>query len=83
MIWTAFVFGLVGSLHCLGMCGPLVMAIPQSSGIKAIAYHFSRILAYTIMGGVMGLFGKGLNIAGFQQGISVLSGVLIILFGLG
>lgn len=83
MIWTAFVFGLVGSLHCLGMCGPLVMAIPQSSGIKAIAYHFSRILAYSILGAGMGLFGQGLNWAGFQQWVSIFSGVLIILFGLG
>lgn len=83
MIWAAFLMGLFGSLHCLGMCGPLVMALPHSSGYRAIIYHGARILAYGIMGLLIGLFGKGLNLAGFQQGISIFSGILIVLFGLG
>ncbi|MHB1277286.1 MAG: sulfite exporter TauE/SafE family protein [Bacteroidia bacterium] len=83
MIWAAFAMGLFGSFHCLGMCGPLVMALPHSSGYRALIYHGSRIIAYGIMGVLIGLFGKGLNLAGFQQGISVLSGILIVLFGLG
>lgn len=83
MIWTAFVMGLFGSLHCLGMCGPLVMALPHSSGYRALIYHSARILAYGFMGLLIGLFGKGLNLAGFQQGISIFSGILIVLFGLG
>lgn len=83
MILTAFVMGLVGSLHCLGMCGPLVMALPHSSGFRALIYHASRIFAYGLMGLLIGLFGKGLNLAGFQQGISIFSGILILLFGLG
>ncbi|MBI1222066.1 MAG: sulfite exporter TauE/SafE family protein [Bacteroidetes bacterium] len=83
MIWTAFVIGLFGSLHCLGMCGPLVIALPQSSGWKAMLYHSGRILAYAGIGMLIGLFGKGINLAGFQQSISILSGILVILFGMG
>lgn len=83
MIWTAFALGLFGSLHCLGMCGPLVLALPQSSGAKAIAYHLARVLAYALMGVIIGLFGRGLNLAGFQQSVSIASGILVILFGLG
>lgn len=83
MIWSAFAIGLFGSLHCLGMCGPLVMALPQSSGWKAILYHFGRILAYATIGILVGLFGKGINMAGFQQSVSIISGILVILFGLG
>jgi len=83
LIWTAFLTGLFGSLHCLGMCGPLVMALPQSSGSRAILYHLTRILAYAIMGLLIGLFGKGLNLAGFQQSVSIFSGVLVLLFAFG
>jgi len=83
LIWAAFLTGLFGSLHCLGMCGPLVIALPQSSGYKALLYHASRIVAYAIMGLLIGLFGKGLNLAGFQQSVSIGSGVLVLLFAFG
>ncbi len=83
MIWAALLTGLFGSLHCLGMCGPLVMALPQSSGWRAVLYHSGRISAYAGMGIVIGLFGRGLNLAGFQQSVSIVSGILVLLFGLG
>lgn len=83
LIWAAFLTGILGSLHCLGMCGPLVMALPQSSGARAVLYHASRITAYALMGVLIGVFGKGLNLAGFQQSISILSGILVLLFAFG
>ncbi|TNE78471.1 MAG: sulfite exporter TauE/SafE family protein [Bacteroidetes bacterium] len=84
MIWGAAILtGLLGSLHCLGMCGPLVMALPQSSGWNALIYHLFRILAYAILGTFIGAFGWGLDWSGMQQGISIAAGVLMIVLGLG
>ena len=55
-----FLMGLLGTGHCLGMCGPLVFAFPgQAGGLKAHgAYHAGRILTYTAVGLVMGALGQ-------------------------
>lgn len=85
MFWiSAFLLGLVGSLHCGVMCGPIVLAI--SSGkheglsffIRQVAYNLGRILTYLLLGAVIGLIGKGLSLAGFQQSLSILSGLLLL-----
>ena len=85
MIWTAFAFGVFGNFHCLGMCGPLALSIPfhqDSPWKRAVAiliYNLGRIGTYAVFGAVFGLFGKGLELAGVQQTISILLGVLLIL----
>ena len=77
--------GLVGNFHCLGMCGPIALAVPVkrgTSGSKALSillYNAGRILMYAFFGVLFGLFGKGIFVAGFQQGLSIALGVLIIL----
>ena len=49
---------LAGSLHCAGMCGPLVVLwAGERAGIREsrrahVAYHGGRLLAYTAMGAV-------------------------------
>lgn len=79
----AFFIGLFGSVHCIGMCGPLAFAIPsmQKSMLwmvwDKLLYNTGRIITYTILGLVFGLLGKQLWLAGLQQGISVISGCLI------
>ncbi|PCH78525.1 MAG: hypothetical protein COB98_00150 [Flavobacteriaceae bacterium] len=84
MLWTAFILGLAGSMHCVGMCGPIVFVLPvdRKSKPKMIwqlfLYQFGRVLSYTIIGVFFGFIGKGLYLAGFQQRISVLMGVLMI-----
>lgn len=84
MIWiAALLTGLMGSLHCLGMCGPLIMAMPHSSNVQAVLYHLARVLAYAFLGLLVGSFGWTLNWAGFQQSISIFAGVLMIALGLG
>ncbi len=84
MMWGAAILtGLLGSLHCMGMCGPLVLAFPQSSGKQALLYHSARILAYAFLGALTGSIGMGINWAGWQQTLSIVSGVLIVLFALG
>jgi sulfite exporter TauE/SafE len=84
MLWTALILGLTGSFHCIGMCGPIAFVLPvdRSSKIKLIfqtfLYHFGRILSYSLIGFLFGLIGKGLYLAGFQQRLSILMGVIMI-----
>ena len=76
--------GLAGSLHCIGMCGPLMLAIPLPASERRVVvwqmllYHAGRILSYSALGVLFGLLGKGIAIAGFQQVLSLASGVFII-----
>lgn len=84
----AFLIGLFGSLHCVGMCGPLAFAIPDKSKsrwmmiFQKLAYNLGRAITYAFLGLLIGLIGKQLWLAGLQQGISILSGVIIILITL-
>lgn len=84
-LWTAFVFGLGGSLHCVGMCGPIVMALPGGSGSRLsylwgrLLYNSGRALTYALMGAALGAFGQTLQLAGYQRGLSVGLGVLMLL----
>ncbi|WP_071781126.1 sulfite exporter TauE/SafE family protein [Adhaeribacter aquaticus] len=85
MIWAGFLFGILGSFHCIGMCGPIAMALPvgRGAGLHFVAgrflYNLGRIITYSILGALIGLFGQGLQVAGLQQTLSILSGVLILL----
>jgi sulfite exporter TauE/SafE len=88
IFWTAFITGLVGSLHCAGMCGPIALALPVGDKIPAmqvmsrVMYNTGRILTYAILGALLGAFGLGLKLAGMQQSISIAAGVIIILITL-
>lgn len=82
---TAFVLGLVGSLHCAGMCGPLALALPPA-GKSAPAYFFGRaaynvgrVITYCALGLVFGLAGRTLLLAGLQRWLSITLGVLLLL----
>ncbi len=85
MIWAGFLFGLLGSFHCVGMCGPIAVALPLggSSGWRFYAgrllYNGGRLVTYTLLGGLAGAFGASLQLAGLQQAISITSGILILL----
>lgn len=85
ILWTAFLVGLLGSLHCIGMCGPITLALPVYQGhmVKLISsrflYNTGRTITYIFMGAVIGLAGKGLSLAGIQQWLSVLAGSVLIL----
>ena len=80
---TPFLLGLLGSLHCAGMCGPLAVAVSASGGgshpaTGRLLYNLGRLGTYTVLGALFGLFGRGLAIAGFQRWLSVTAGVLIL-----
>ena len=84
----AFMIGLLGSVHCVGMCGPLAFGVPSlRSGwfylvLDKLLYQSGRIISYCILGVLIGLLGRQIWLAGLQQGVSILSGVLIILAAL-
>jgi uncharacterized protein len=84
-LWTALLLGLVGSLHCAGMCGPLALALPQTGATRVRfllgrgAYNIGRISAYALLGAAFGLLGKTMAMAGFQRWASIGAGVAILL----
>jgi len=81
---VAFFIGLFGSVHCVGMCGPLVLALPvNKSGTGGLVfdkliYQLGRVISYTTLGLIVGLIGKQVWMLGIQQGVSIISGILII-----
>lgn len=85
MILSAIILGLLGSLHCVGMCGPIAFMLPVDRTNKTkkfsqvLIYHFGRLLAYGIIGLLFGLLGKGLYVFGMQQKLSIAIGILMIL----
>lgn len=81
---SAFILGLLGSLHCVGMCGPIAFMLPvdRSNSFKKVSqigiYHIGRIVAYSLIGLVFGLVGKSLYLFGMQQQLSIIIGILMI-----
>ncbi|AZQ59279.1 sulfite exporter TauE/SafE family protein [Maribacter sp. MJ134] len=84
MLLTAILLGFMGSLHCIGMCGPIAFMLPveRNNPIKKFSqillYHTGRLLAYGLIGLLFGLLGKGLYVFGLQQKLSIGIGVLMI-----
>ncbi len=85
---TAFTVGLFGSLHCVGMCGPIALAIPLQ-GLprntlfrKTLGYHLGRSLTYASLGLLIGLGGEAIRFAGMQRWFAFLTGVTLILIAL-
>lgn len=77
--------GIAGSLHCAGMCGPLVLAMPATSGrfgahlTGKLAYNAGRIVTYGMLGLLFGLSGQLIGLAGFQRWVSIAAGAAILL----
>ncbi len=83
--YLAFMIGLLGSVHCIGMCGPLAFSVPSlKQGIgyivfDKILYQAGRIVSYCVLGVIIGLIGQQIWMSGLQQGVSIFTGILIIL----
>ncbi len=86
MFYTAFFMGLLGSLHCIGMCGPLTLLLPQKASSKLrfllgrSIYNLARISVYGLLGFLIGLFGEQLTLFFSQNLLSVLIGLIILVF---
>lgn len=81
-----FFMGLLGSVHCIGMCGPLVMALPISQMnpiqkvLASILYHIGKITTYGLLGVLVGLFGKQIPFYNVQQHLSIVIGSLMLVY---
>jgi uncharacterized protein len=85
LFWSAFLLGLLGSLHCAGMCGPLALALPATGNTRAsytlgrVVYNLGRITTYGLLGAVFGLVGMTFVLAGFQRWASIAAGAAILI----
>lgn len=85
MLFSGIILGLLGSLHCLGMCGPIAFMLPldrskpEKKFLQLSLYHLGRLFSYGLLGLAFGLVGKSLQLFGFQQKLSIAIGILMIL----
>ena len=85
ILFTAFVLGLMGSFHCVGMCGPIAISLPLrghnflQKTIGGFHYNLGRTFTYGMMGAFFGLIGQGFHFLGFQQSVSIIMGSLMII----
>ncbi len=92
LLTTVFIASLLGSLHCVGMCGPfalLASADPKKRNaaiVPTIAYSFGRLVTYSVVGLIFGSLGmainKGTSFANWQQSATYMAGGLMIVVGL-
>jgi sulfite exporter TauE/SafE len=82
---AALSLGFLGSFHCIGMCGPIALALPlnKNSFLARLAggviYNFGRMLTYALFGGLFGLIGQSFALAGYQQWLSIAMGLLLLI----
>lgn len=80
--------GLFGSLHCVAMCGPLVLAFaapndhrPVRLFANTVLYHMGRVIMYGLLGLAIGAIGHLLDVKGWQRGITLATGFLLVGMG--
>jgi sulfite exporter TauE/SafE len=84
MVLTALVMGFAGSLHCIGMCSPLAMAVTNLNprvALNRLIYNVGRIFTYGILGAIVGTLGWTMPFGNFQNLVSILLGVTLLIFG--
>lgn len=85
VILSGLSIGILGSFHCIGMCGPLALTLPvqQLNGsrktIAILLYNIGRALSYAIMGAIFGLLGSSFALFNLQQWLSILAGSFILI----
>lgn len=85
MLFTALVMGFLGSLHCVGMCSPLAIAVSNINGAafrNRIVYNSGRILSYAVLGSLAAAIGTAFQVTGLQNILSITLGCLLIITGL-
>lgn len=88
LVSAVFVASLLGSLHCVGMCGAFLAVVMGDAPARRTqaGYHFGRLLTYVGLGAVAGAMGQGLNIAGEMAGLQaasvIVSALAVVTMGL-
>jgi len=84
MIWLAFSFGLLSSLHCLAMCGPL-QAVVMGQWLKSnhkshwLFYHGGRLITYITLAILASLVGSTFGIPRLQGSFTIIAGLILLL----
>lgn len=79
MLVVGFLIGLLGSLHCLGMCSPIAMVMhTKGKGIRPLLYNIGRVITYIGLGALFGLIGEGISSFGLQGYLSIFMGLLVL-----
>lgn len=90
MYWiiSAWFMGFIGSTHCIGMCGPLVLAVPSKSDTvmskvwSGLLYNLGRVSTYVMFGATIGISQKFLIPLVMQSQVSIIMGIILILISL-
>lgn len=86
ILWAGIALGLVTGLHCVGMCGPLVLALPGKNQllgrrwINRLNYHIGRSLVYALLGSIAGVIGQGIELFTWQRSVAIAGGTLMVIF---
>ena len=89
---SMFALGLATSLHCIGMCGPMVVTYAvkgEEDGpwhkklVPNLAYQAAKITSYVMVGLVLGAIGSAFNLDGIRPWIMFAAGAFMIILGLG
>ena len=85
---SALTLGFLGSFHCIGMCGPIAILLPEKSGSKLsiilgkIYYNLGRLFTYSILGLITGLIGFSFSSNGLQSELSIFAGIAVLIYSL-
>lgn len=87
MIYAAIMLGLLGSLHCVGMCGPITLVLPQGKNFSVflfnrLIYNSGRIITYICLGLLLGFIGEAFGKLGIQQWLSMALGLMMFIFAI-
>lgn len=80
-----FIFGLLTSFHCMGMCGGIVISnsIRNKGVSSSVIYNFGRIISYTAIGAIAGSLGYAVNFTGIWKGVvPILGGIFMVLLAI-
>jgi uncharacterized protein len=81
---TGILLGMATSLHCIAMCGPLLLLMHSIKGnklspLKNVVYHLGRIFMYSTLGFIAGSIGESLSLFGWQRKIAILLGIIVMI----
>lgn len=86
-----FIAGLLTSIHCVGMCGGIMLSqtvgnesITKFEAMKpALLYNAGRVISYTILGGVIGAAGSVFSLSfKSKAAVQIIAGIFMIMMGL-
>ncbi|MGC4128794.1 MAG: sulfite exporter TauE/SafE family protein [Bergeyella sp.] len=84
LIISALGLGFASGFHCIGMCGPIALSLGLTKKQAAnyyfqnLTYQFGRVFTYAFLGALLGIIGEGFEISGFQNYLTIIAGILLI-----